>query len=248
MTLPFDLIAGQAFYLAAALCVAAFVRGFTGFGFSAIFIIFAAQIKNPLPLIPVIFACEIIMTVFQARGIRANADWGKAMMLLIGAAIAIVPAVYVMARLGEDQARLAVSALIFVLSLILLSGWQMKTVLGGGGFLGVGAIAGIANSAGVGGLPVAAFMTAQPIPPAVFRATMIVFLTGLDVMSLPVMAANGLVGAETPFGVILALPFLGVGLWLGTIAYRHSSQGNFRRWVILLLCLLSALNIIRVIF
>ena len=69
MELPFDLTAGQGAYLAAALFAAAYVRGYSGFGFSAIFIILAALTTNPLPLIPVIFSCEIAMTLFQARGI-----------------------------------------------------------------------------------------------------------------------------------------------------------------------------------
>lgn len=241
--LPFDLSIGQGLYLAAALVVAAFVRGFTGFGFSAIFIIFAALIMNPLVLIPVVFACEIAMTAFQARGIRPHIDWGKVAMLLLGAAVAVVPAVYVMARMDEVQARLAISTLILMLSLVLLTGWQLKTVLGSKGFLSVGVLAGIANSAGVGGLPVAAFMSAQPIEAAVFRAVLIVFLTGIDLMTLPVLAMNGLVTDDTPIAIVWAFPFLGFGVWIGTMMYRRTSQQGFRKWVVLFLCLMSIMNI-----
>ncbi|MEX5599375.1 TSUP family transporter [Pseudophaeobacter sp. C1-32P7] len=244
--LPFDLNGGQGAYLAAALFVAAFIRGYSGFGFSAIFIILAALVTNPLPLIPVVFACEITMTAFQARGIRPHIDWQRALLLLGGAAIATVPAIAIMSRLGEDQARLAISALVLMLSLILLSGWQLRRPIGGKGNLGVGLVAGIANSAGVGGLPAAAFLTAQPIPPAIFRATMIVFLTGIDMMALPVMAANGLTGVDTLFGVLLAFPILGAGIWTGSQRFASADQKNFRRGIVLLLTVLSVLNIVRV--
>ncbi|SEO20992.1 hypothetical protein SAMN04490248_102264 [Salinihabitans flavidus] len=246
MSLPFDLSAGQGGFLAAALLLAAFIRGYSGFGFSAIFIILAALTTNPLPLIPVVFACEIAMTAFQARDIGPHIDWRRAAMLWVGAAVATVPAIAVMVRLGEDQARLAISLMVLALSLFLLSGWQLRRAIGGRGNLGVGLLSGLANSAGVGGLPVAAFLTAQPIPPAVFRATMIAFLTGLDMMALPVMAANGLVGPETLTGVVLAFPVLGLGVWVGTRGFAIASQTQFRRGVVLLLTTLSLLNIAKV--
>ena len=246
MPLPFDISSGQGLYLAAALFAAAVIRGFSGFGFSAIFIILAALTVNPLPLIPVVFSCEIAMTAFQARDIRPHIDWRRAMFLLVGAAIATVPAVSVMAQLGEQEARLAISSLVLVLSLILLSGWQLKNPVPGPGNTGIGAIAGIANSAGVGGLPVAAFLSAQPIEPAVFRATMIVFLTGIDLMALPVMAAHGLVGPDTLTGSVLAFPILGLGVWCGSRVFALASTTQFRRAVVLLLGSLSVLNIAKV--
>lgn len=247
MELPFDLSAGQGAYLAAALFVAAYIRGYSGFGFSAIFIILAALTTNPLPLIPVIFSCEIAMTLFQARGIRPHIDWTRVWPLLIGAGLATVPAVTVMAQLGEEQARLAISAIILCLSLILLSGWQLTRLIGTKGNLAVGFLSGMVNSAGVGGLPTAAFLTAQPLAPAVFRATMIIFLTGIDILALPVMHANGLTGSDTLVGVVLAFPILGLGVWAGGLRFSTASQGQFRRVIVVMLTLFSILNIAKVI-
>lgn len=243
--MPFALLPAQGAFLAAALFAAAFIRGFTGFGFSAIFIILAAQVANPLPLIPVVFACEIAMTAFQARGIRTHIDWRRVVPLGLGAALATLPAVHVMARLDEDQARLVISALVLGLSLVLLGGWRMPRPVRGPGHLGAGLVAGMANSAGVGGLPTAAFLAAQPMEPAVFRATMIVFLTVLDLMALPVMAANGLVGPDTLTGAVIAFPILGLGIWAGTRRFSAASGAQFRRAVVILLAALAALNIAR---
>lgn len=246
MTLPFDLTTGQGAFLAAALFVAAFIRGVSGFGFSAIFIILAALVTNPVPLIPIVFSCEILMTVFQARGIRGHIDWRRVGALLVGSAITIVPSVAIMAKLDAATARMAISALILVLSAVLLSGWRLSQPIGPIGTTGVGMVSGIANSAGVGGLPVAAFLTAQPIPPAVFRATMIVFLTGLDLLALPIMAGHGLVTSETPLGILVAFPILGAGIWAGTLGFSRLSGERFRQCVVLLLTSFSVLNIARI--
>ena len=245
MALPFGLAPELAVLLAAALLAAAFVRGYSGFGFSAIFIAFAALFLNPVPLIPVVFMCEIAMTVFQARGIRRDIDWRRALTLLAGAALATIPAVYVMARLSEDAARLTISSLILALSLLLLSGWQLKRTIGTAGHVGVGVFSGMANSAGVGGLPVAAFMAAQPIPAATFRATLIVYLTGIDLMALPLMALNGLVTSATFTAAAFAFPILGLGVWLGGRQFLTASPRQFRRVAVTLLLALSLIGIVR---
>lgn len=243
MDLPFDLSQGQALYMAAALVVAAIVRGITGFGFSAIVVAMSALITNPLPLIPVVFSCEIAMTLFQARGIWAHIDWRRTALLLGGTIVAIGPAVYVMARLDETQARVAISLIIMVFSGLLASGWQWRNPIGGRGHFAVGIVAGMANSAGVGGLPVGTFLAAQPIAPAVFRATMIAFLTGIDLLTLPVMAANGLISDDTLPAIAMAFPLLGLGIFIGTKLFGLVSADQFRKIVIYFLVALCALNI-----
>jgi uncharacterized membrane protein YfcA len=243
--LPFDLGPGTAAALAIALLGAAYVRGYSGFGFSAIFIAFAALVTNPLPLIPVVFACEMLMTVFQARGIRGHVDWRRVLWLLAGAAIALPFSVSVMLSVGEGTARIVISAIIFTLSLVLLSGWTLQRKIGPLGHGGVGIVSGMCNSAGIGGLPVAAFISAQPIEAEVFRATMIVYLTALDMITMPLLWAGGLVTWDTAIGVSMAFPILGVGVWFGGRQFTNTSPASFRRFAVLLLLALSLLGLIR---
>lgn len=243
--MPFDLGPGTAAALAIALLGAAFVRGYSGFGFSAIFIAFAALLTNPLPLIPVIFACEITMTAFQARAIRAHVDWPRALAMLAGAAVALPVSLTVMMSIGVENARLVISAIVGVMALVLLSGWTLKQRIATRGNLVVGIAAGLANGAGVGGLPVAASMAAQPIPTNVFRATMIVFLTGIDIMSLPLLWHGGLVSRDTLIGVFMAFPILWVGVFLGGRQFLSASPSTFRQFAVILLLALSTIGLIR---
>lgn len=224
---------------------AAFVRGYSGFGFSAIFIAFAALVTNPLPLIPVVFACEILMTVFQARSIRGHVDWRRVLYMLCGAAIALPFSVTVMLSVGVDTARIVISVIILVMSLVLMSGWTLQRRIGPLGHGGVGMISGACNSAGIGGLPVAAFMSAQPMQAAAFRATMIVYLTGLDIITLPLLWAGGLVTWDTAIGLVMAFPLLGLGVWLGGRRFLSASPSTFRRFAVMLLMTLSVLGLLR---
>lgn len=245
--MPLDLSPGLAAALSIALLGAAYVRGYSGFGFSAIFIAFAALLTNPLPLIPVVFTCEIIMTALQARGIRGHIDWRRVGWLLVGAAIALPLSVSVILSVGEGAARLAVSTIVFIMSLILLSGWTLRHAISWRGYGGVGIVSGLCNAAGIGGLPVAAFLAAQPIPAATFRATMIVYLTGLDLMTMPLMWWGGLVTWETAVAAAFAFPLLALGVWLGGRQFLAASPSEFRRFAVLLLLALSALGLLRAI-
>jgi uncharacterized membrane protein YfcA len=244
--LPFDLGPGTAAALAIALLGAAYVRGYSGFGFSAIFIAFAALVTNPLPLIPVVFACEVLMTVFQARQIRGHVDWRRVLWMLAGAAVALPFSVTVILSVGEETARVTISAVILIMSLVLLTGWTLRTRIGPVGHGGVGVLSGMCNSAGIGGLPVAAFMSAQPIEAAIFRATMIVYLTGLDMITLPLLWAGGLVTWDTAIAVGLAFPILGLGIWLGSRQFLSASPSTFRRFAVMLLLTLAVLGLLRV--
>ncbi|MBB5721059.1 hypothetical protein FHS72_000666 [Loktanella ponticola] len=241
----FDLSLWQISVLSIALLGAAYVRGYSGFGFSAIFIAFAALITNPLPLIPVVFTCEILMTALQARGIRNHVDWRRVGALLLGAAVALPFAIGVILSVGDQTARLIVSGIVFTMSLVLLSGWTINRRIPLAGFTGVGVISGMCNAAGIGGLPVAAFLTAQPIAAATFRATMIVYLTGLDLITLPLMWHGGLVTQDTIIAAGFAFPLLALGVWLGGRQFLATTPKTFRKFAVMLLLTLASLGLFR---
>lgn len=244
MLFDFDTITLAA--LSIALFGAAFVRGYSGFGFSAIFIAFASLLTNPVPLVPVVFSCEILMTLVQARGIRGHIDWRRVLTMTAGAAVILPFSVWFILSTGETTARLVVSAIVLMMSLVLLTGWTIKRKIGAAGNAGIGMISGLFNAVGIGGLPVAAFMTAQPIAAATFRATMIVYLTCLDLITMPMMWAGGAVTWETAKAAAFAFPILLVGVLLGGRQFLSASPTTFRKFAVMLLLTLSVLGLVRV--
>lgn len=185
------------------------------------------------------------MTAFQARGIQGHIDWRRVFALLGGAALVLPFSVWAILSFDDATVRLTVSGIVLVMSLILLTGWTITRAIKTRGHIGVGAISGLCNSAGIGGLPVAAFMTAQPMPAATFRATMIVYLTGLDLITMPLLWMGGLVTWETAVGLLMAFPLLGLGIWLGTRRFNAASPEGFRKFAILLLLTLAILGLAR---
>ncbi|MGB3314914.1 MAG: sulfite exporter TauE/SafE family protein [Albidovulum sp.] len=245
MTLPFDLGAGAGLWLAFAFFAAAFVRGYSGFGFSALVVAAAGLATNPVFLVPVVVIAEIAMTLMQAKGVAGKIEWKRVLSMLAGAAVIMPISVTLLARVGEDPARIAISLIILAMALVLLAGWTLHRKIGPLGHAGVGMVSGFANGAAVGGLPVAAFMAAQPIPAAIFRATMVAYLTAIDLVALPIMWANGMVSHDTFVTLALAAPAMVAGVWLGGRRFLAATPQSFRRVAIMLLIGLSVLGLVR---
>jgi uncharacterized membrane protein YfcA len=108
-----------------------------------------------------------------------------------------------------------------------------------------GVISGMANAAGMGGLPVAVFFAAQPIAAAVFRATLIAYFAALDIWTLPLMWGHGLVSRDTLVVTLAALPLIGFGTWLGGRHFLNTDPQDFRKFAILLLAALALLGLLK---
>jgi uncharacterized membrane protein YfcA len=95
----------------------------------------------------------------------------------------------------------------------------------------------------MGGLPVAAFFAAQPMPAAVFRATLIAYFPLLDIYSAPLYWYAGLVSWDTLWAALIALPITLVGNWLGGRHFFGTDPQEFRRFAIVLLAGLALLGL-----
>ncbi|MDZ4095367.1 MAG: sulfite exporter TauE/SafE family protein [Paracoccaceae bacterium] len=245
MTLPFDLTPLAVLWLALALFGAAYVRGYSGFGFAALAVSSASLVTNPMHFVPVVILADVVLTAQQARGIRLDVDWRRVATLFGGAFFGVPLGVWVLAGFGADTARIVISLFVLAMCGLLLAGWRMAGRAGRGAHVGVGLVSGLANGAAVGGLPVAVFFAAQPVSAATFRATLIAYFTLLDLWSLPMMGRAGFITRDTWLVTALALPILSLGVWLGGRHFFRAEPQSFRRFAILLLAVLAGFALLK---
>lgn len=242
--MPYDLGPGALVWLAVACLVAGFVRGYSGFGFSALLIAAASLVTNPLNFVAVVVILETVMSLQAAKGAGPNVDWKRVGWLLGGAAIGLPLGLWMLTGVSEDTARAAISAYVLVMCVVLLAGWRLQREVRGGPPNGIaGVISGLANAPGMGGLPLAAFFAAQPMPAAVFRATLIAYFPLLDLYSAPLYWLAGLVTWNTLWAALIALPVTLLGNWLGGRHFFGTDPQDFRRFAIVLLAGLAALGL-----
>lgn len=245
MILPFGLSGAETAWMALVLFGAAFVRGYSGFGFAALVVTGAALVTDPMLFVPVVLLADILLTIQQARGIWPHVDWRRAGALFAGCILGVPVGVHALAAMGVDTGRAVISVYVLAMCGLLLLGWRFQGHVGMPGHAGVGVLSGLANGAAVGGLPVAVFFAAQPIPAAIFRATLIAYFTLLDLWTLPVMAHAGMITRETFVVTALAMPILSLGVWLGGRHFLRTDPQNFRRFAILLLAILASLGLLK---
>lgn len=228
-----------ALWLGVAIFAASWVRGYSGFGSAAIFLALAMVVTDPLPLIPATFLMDLAMTAVQGRGVLPYIDWRRTLILTAGATLGLPVAIVVLVNLPADGVRLVIAGIILIFALLILSGWRLKRTPGPAALLATGITAGFANGGGIGGLPVATVLAAGALPAAAFRATMVAFLTLMDLISLPVMAVAGLVTRDTFLLALAGLPLVLVGTWLGSQRFKTAPPGEFRRFTAKLLIVLA---------
>lgn len=245
MTLPFEMGAGAAAYMAVAILLSAFVRGYSGFGFSALVISASGLVTNPLHFVAVVVLCEALMSVQAWRGIGAFVDWHRVWLLLAGAAVGMPLGLWALTSISEDAARAVISGYVLLMCLILLAGWQLRREVRGPGNFLAGIASGLANAPGMGGLPVVAFFAAQTMQANVFRATLVAYFPLLDIYSAPLYFYSGLVSWDTVWASLLALPMVFLGNWLGSRHFLNTDPQDFRKFAIGLLALLATLGLLK---
>ncbi|WP_413875311.1 sulfite exporter TauE/SafE family protein [Albidovulum sp.] len=245
MDLPFGLSAGAAAFLAFAVLGAAFVRGYSGFGFSALVIAAAGLMTSPLHFVAVATVWELLMSVQAWRGVWRDVDWRRVRLLIGGAAVGLPFGLWALTSIPEDAARAAISGYVLLMCAVLVAGWRMAGEAGRAATAAVGVVSGAANAPGMGGLPVAAFFAAQPMRAQVFRATLVAYFPLLDVGSAPLYWWHGLITRDTGLAAALGLPLVLAGNWLGGRHFFQTDPQEFRRFAILLLAGLAALGLVK---
>ncbi len=245
MTLPFDIGLLGAAWMAAAILIAAFVRGYSGFGYSAMVIAASSLVTNPLNFVAVVVIAEAMMSLQAWKGVGPDVDWRRVRWLLLGAVVGLPLGLWALTEISEDAARALVSGYVLVMCLVLLAGWRLAQEVGAKGTLAAGLVSGLANAPGMGGLPVAAFFAAQPMSATVFRATLVAYFPILDLYSAPLYFWHGLVTWDTLWASLWALPLTFLGNWLGGRHFFNTDPQDFRRFAILLLAGLAALGLIK---
>ena len=243
--IPFDLSPIGLGWMAITILVAGFVRGYSGFGFSALTIASSALVTNPLHFVAVVVLWETVMTLQALSGIWKDVDWRRVCLLLVGAMVGMPLGIWALTSISEDAARGVISAYVLTMSLILLAGWKLRGTVGPLANLGAGLVSGLANAPGMGGLPVAAFFAAQAMSPAVFRATLVAYFPLLDLYSAPIYLWGGMVTWDTLWIGLIGLPLVVLSNWLGSRHFLRTEPQDFRRFAILLLAGLAALGLLK---
>jgi uncharacterized membrane protein YfcA len=230
------------------------VRGFSGFGFSAVSVAGLSLLMSPARLVPAIFVLEVLASLSLLRGAARDVDWPWLAWLMLGNALCIPLGIAVLAWLPETPLRIVIGALLLLAALLLRCGVRLALEPTRRVRFGAGLVSGlITGTAAIGGIALAVLLSTSRMAPAALRATLIALFLFCDLYALLWAAAlsfghgapAGLMGADTLQWALWLAPAMLAGIWLGQRSFAGTSPQRFREHVLTLLTLLALLVVLR---
>ena len=237
---------GMLLYSFSAILIAAVIRGYSGFGFSALTVTSLSLILPPAEVVPTAFLLEIAASMFMLPMVWRSIDWQKLNWLVLGILAGTPAGLLFLAEVPQDPVRFAISGLVLVACFLLWKNVRIRSEGGRIRLLVVGCISGLVNgAAGIGGLPIVLFLLSGSIRTEVLRATIVALLFCSDIYATLLSGSQNLLLNELLARSVLFLFPLVVGVAIGHRGFLKSSPESFRKFAIGLLILLSLAVIVR---
>ena len=233
------------------------VRGFSGFGFSALTVAGLSLFIAPGAVVPAVLVLEILASLSVWKAAVRDLDLGWTKALVIGNAILVPIGVYMLAHLDPLMMRLMVGMAMLLTAAGLR--WRSAKPLDASQRVqaATGVLSGFLNGvAASGGVAAALLMAACHVPALAMRGTLIVyvvFASSYTLLWAVIFSYGGGAGinvfsAETVRWILVLAPGMLLGIRLGQAAFARSNPAGFRLLVLNLLILVSSLSVVRAAF
>lgn len=235
------------------LFVASVVRGYSGFGFSAVLVAGLSFVVDPVEAVSVAIGMEVLASVVQGPSVWADIEWSRFWVLLAAAVVGNPLGVVLLTGVDADALRVGTFVLLAVLSLGLLAvgpataGSQSPLAATSAVFFALGLVAGVVNGAtAMSGLVLVLGMTALSVAPAELRGTLVAYFFASDLVVIGLLLWRGELDQVYAWRLGLSVPVMVAGVVIGSRAFVGASVESFRRTTLVLLLAISAVGVGRV--
>ena len=239
-----SLSVANAWIAVAACALAGIVRGFAGFGLSALAMAALATLIPPVELIPVFWFLEMSASLVLMKGGWADADRRTAITLMIASAIGLPLGLLATFALDSETSKVVALLLLIALAAAQLSRVRLPALATRPGTAATGLSAGIITGlAGAGGMFVALYALVRDLPARTMRGTLNIYLLGAGVLGLVTHLALGTMDQTSATrGIVLMAPTL-AGVALGRALFTPRWETYYKPFCLTLLIGLAALGL-----
>jgi len=228
-------MAGQSWaiivYLAMVAFVAGTARGFSGFGAALIFVPLASMMVGPRLAAPILLVIDAFGALPMLPWAWRHAEPRTALVLALGAAIAIPFGTLALTGLDPVALRWGISVSILGLVVLLATGRRYAGRPHWAVTMAVGGVSGFLNGAAqIGGPPVVAYLLGRATGSAAdMRANIVLYFAYATAWSATVFAIAGLFNLSVAVLSLMVGPGYVGGTMLGMRMFRLASPRTFRR-------------------
>ena len=197
--------------------LASFVRGFSGFGFSASSVSLLSFVMPPKEIVPIILLLEIIASFLMFPSIWKKINWMFVFYLFLGVLIGTPFGIHLLSILDPKITHLIISLTVIIFAFLLLKGYKNKNLNHNLSKFFVGGVAGTVNGFGtLAGLPIALYFLIIAAEPAVIRASLAALFFFTDFYALILAYFKDILNYTVIFRTLPLIFIVPIGISLGT--------------------------------
>jgi len=234
-------------FFALIILVASIVRGFNGFGFSAISVSGLSFILPAIEIVPIILLLEVFISIFMIPYIWNKIDWKFVFQILIGIIVGSPIGLFLLKYLSPNITHLIICVVVIFFSLLLMKGYTNSKINNLISKIVTGIISGIVNGfSTLGGLPVALFLLVTSIQPAIIRGSLAALFFLTDTYAFILSFFVGIIDMTTIYRVFSIIIVLPLGVYIGDNFFIKAKEATYRKVVFYFLILISIIGILRI--
>ena len=231
------------FLVAGAALLAAFAQGLSGFAFSLVALSLWLHVLTPTVAGPLAITCGLISQCFSLAHFHRSFRFDLLWPMLVGGLVGAPLGVWLLHYADPQAFRIAVGVFLLGYSAFMLFTPALKPVTSGGRVAdgGVGFVGGVMGGmAGLSGAVPTAWCMLRGWNKDVSRAVYQPFNVAIQAMALTTLLAGGVLTREFGTYILMCVPAMALGVWLGLRLYKRISEVQFRRLVLWLLLVSGA--------
>ena len=224
------------------LTIASTIRATAGFGFSLVAVPPLALLIDPVTAVVVAASMAAPLSVWIAIKDRHHVD-RRIAGLVLGFGLAGVPlGVWILNVLSAEFLMVVIAVIVLIGTVMV---WRRVTIPGGHiSVAAVGAFSGASFGAtGIDGPPMVAALQGMGLEPRVQRATLAVAFSGTSIAAIVGYGFTNQLTATVGATLLVGLPALFVGIWVGEQLFSRLNAMRFRQ-VVLTLLVVSSISVI----
>jgi len=234
-------------FFCSVILLASFVRGFSGFGFSASSVSLLSFVMPPKEIVPIILLLEIIASFLMFPSIWKKINWMFVFYLFLGVLIGTPFGIHLLSILDPKITHLIISLTVIIFAFLLLKGYKNKNLNHNLSKFFVGGVAGTVNGFGtLAGLPIALYFLIIAAEPAVIRASLAALFFFTDFYALLLAYFKDILNYTVIFRTLPLIFIVPIGISLGTKLFAESSKENYKKYVLYFLIIVSIFGLVRV--
>ena len=239
----------QFLFLSLIILVAAIIRGYAGFGFSAIVVAAGSLFLPTREVVPLVLLLEVVASLQMARQVWHDVNWKLVFSILSGSMLFIPLGQFLLLQIAVEPMRVVAAVLLLSAVILTAIGKSVPVRNSPGGWFMIGTVSGLMNGLmAMGGMWGMVLLLGSGIRVVTLRASLVALFFSTDTYAILTGTGQGLVNGSILLRFFWVLPALFVGVWLGSRRFEGSDAKTYRRVVLIVLAALAVLLLVKVFY